>query len=225
MTPGADSAKSTETGHKILAAALELFREEGFDQATMRGIADKAGMATGAAYYYYRSKEAIILSFYQRSCDEMQPLIQAAVDASGGLEDRLRALIRVKIDYFTPNRSVLRALLRNGADPRHPLSPFGTETRAIRNVDLEWFRKILLDCGVRIPRDLAPHVPGVLWLLQMGIIYFWVIDESPHQKRTQKLLDLASKCVVFLIRAAGLPWMRPVRKTVVELIETVKEAG
>jgi len=78
---------------------------------------------------------------------------------------------------------------------------------------------------VRIPRDLAPHVPGVLWLLQMGIIYFWVIDESPHQKRTQKLLDLASKCVVFLIRAAGLPWMRPVRKTVVELIETVKEAG
>jgi len=41
----------------------------------MRGIAEKAGVATGAAYYYYPSKEAIVMEFYQRSCTEMQPKI------------------------------------------------------------------------------------------------------------------------------------------------------
>ncbi len=55
--------KAEETGLKILHAALDLFRHEGFDSATMRGIAQKAEVATGAAYYYYPSKEAIVLDF------------------------------------------------------------------------------------------------------------------------------------------------------------------
>ena len=105
-------------------AALELFREEGFDSATMLDIAEKARVATGAAYYYYPSKEAIVMDFYQRACAEMQPKIEAALEQASGLVARLRGLIQVKLTHFAPNRGVLRALLRNGADPKHPLSPF-----------------------------------------------------------------------------------------------------
>ena len=50
--------KVEETGGKILEAALELFRQEGFEAAKMRDIAGRAGVATGAAYYYYPSKVA-----------------------------------------------------------------------------------------------------------------------------------------------------------------------
>ena len=38
----------------------------------MRGIAERAGVATGAAYYYYASKDAIVMDFYERACDQMQ---------------------------------------------------------------------------------------------------------------------------------------------------------
>ena len=213
--------KAEETGGRILDAALALFRQEGFDNATMRGIAEKAGVATGAAYYYYPSKDAIVMDFYQRSCAEMQPIIEAGLARARGLEARLRALIQVKFEYFAPNRSVLRALLRNGADPGHPLSPFSPQTKEIRDIDLAWFRLILAEGGVRIPRDLEPHLPGVLWFFQMGVIYFWVIDESPDQARTTRLLALSAKSVVFLIKASALPLMRPVRKTVLRLIEIV----
>src|SRR5579871_4810055 len=188
MSPPKATPKAEETAVKILDAALELFRQESFDAATMRDIAQKAGVATGAAYYYYPSKDAIVMEFYRRSCEEMQPQIQAAMERVGGLEGRLRELIRVKLDHFAPNRAVLRALLRNGADPRHPLSPFSAQTREIRETDLIWFRRILVDCGVRIPRDLEPQLPGVLWFFQMGVIFFWVIDESPRQANTAKLL-------------------------------------
>ena len=75
---------------------------------------------------------------------------------------------------------------------------------------------------MRIPRDLAPHLPGVLWFFQMGVIFFWVIDESPQQARTARLLELASKSVAFLIRVSALPLMRPLRKTALQLIEIVK---
>jgi len=214
--------KAEETGIRILDAALTLFRQEGFDKATMRDIAEKAGVATGAAYYYYPSKDAIVMAFYERSCAEMQPKIEAALEQVTGLEIRLRELIRVKLAHFVPNRGVLRALLRNGADPKHPLSPFSPQTKEIRDIDIAWFRRILVDCGMRIQRDLEAHLPGVLWLFQMGVIFFWVIDESPHQARTGRLLELASKSVATLIRLSALPLMRPLRKIALQLIEIVK---
>ena len=214
--------KADQTGSKIMDAALDLFRQEGFESATMRDIAQKAGVATGAAYYYYPSKDAIVLDYYQRACEQMQPQIEEALKKARGLEDRLRELIRVKLIHFAPNRGVLRALLKNGADPQHPLSPFSDETKEIREIDLAWFQRILVDCGIRIPRDLLPQLPGVLWFFQMGVIYFWVIDDSPKQARTEKLLDLASKNVATLIRLSSLPLMRPVRRLALDLIETVK---
>lgn len=221
MSSTKPTPKAEETGQKILEAALELFREQGFESATMRDIARRAGVATGAAYYYYESKDAIVMDFYLRSCAEMQPKIEAALERTPGLEVRLRELIRVKLVHFGPNRSVLRALLRNGADPRHPLSPFSEETKEIRTIDIAWFGRILVDCGVRIPHDLQPHLPAVLWFFQMGVILFWVIDESPQQVRTERLLSLAAKIVASLIRAAALPFMRPLRKTALQLIEIV----
>jgi len=220
----AEASKSEETARRILDAALDLFRQEGFDNVTMRGIAEAAQVATGAAYYYYPSKEAIVMALYQRSHNEMQPRIRTALEGVNGLEARLRALIQVKLDYFKQDRGVLRALLRVGADPKHPLSPFSTETRAIRDADIEWFREILEDCGIRIPRDIAPQLPDVLWFFQMGIIFFWVIDDSRGQERTKSLLELGTKSVTGLVRLSALPLTRPLRKTALELIAIVKGA-
>ena len=65
--------KAEATAANILDSALVLFRETGFDKTTMRDIAAKAGVATGAAYYYYPSKDSVVLAFYERSAAEMAP--------------------------------------------------------------------------------------------------------------------------------------------------------
>jgi AcrR family transcriptional regulator len=214
--------KSEETRARIFNAALTSFRERGFEAATMRDISEDAGVALGAAYYYFPSKDAIVMDFYRRSCEEMQPKIEAALKDAAGLEKRLRELIRVKLAHFAPNRGILRALLRNGADPKHLLSPFSLQTREVRDIDIAWFRTILTDCGMRIPKDLAPHLPDVLWFFQMGVIWFWVVDDSADQARTARLLNLAAKCVASTVRVSALPLMRPMRKAALELVEIVK---
>jgi AcrR family transcriptional regulator len=216
--------RSEETRARIVNAALGSFRKRGFEAATMRDIADEAGVATGAAYYYFPSKDAIVMDFYRRSCDEMQPMIEEALKNANGLEERLCELIHVKLSHFAPNRGVLRALLRNGADPKHPLSPFSPETKEIRDIDLAWFGSIVRDCGMRIPKDLQPRLPAILWFFQMGVIFFWVIDESPGQARSDRLLTLAAKSVTSLIRLSALPLMRPMRKAALQLVEIVTEA-
>jgi AcrR family transcriptional regulator len=214
--------KSEETCERILNAALNLFRKRGFEAATMREIAEEASVATGAAYYYFSSKDAIVLDFYRRSCAQMQPQIESALKDTVGLEKRLCELIHVKFGHFAPYRGVLRALLRNGADPMHPVSPFSPQTKQIRDIDITWFRQILVDCGMRIPRDLERNLPDVLWFFQMGVILFWLIDESRDQVRSERLLSLGAKSVSSLIRVSALPLMRPARKAVLELVEIVK---
>ena len=92
----------------------------------------------------------------------------------------------------------------------------------LRKCGLAWFGRILEDCGARLPRDMAPHLPEVLWFFQMGVIFFWVIDESPGQRRTARLLELGARSVASLIRVSALPFLRPVRKSALQLIEVVK---
>ena len=218
------TAKSEETRARILKAAIELFARQGFDAATMRGVAAEAGVATGAAYYYFDSKDAIVLAFYDQSHKDMQPQLEQAVAAGKDLKPKLQALLEVKLEYFEPNRGLLGTLASH-ADPAHPLSPFSAQTAAIRERDMDYFARAVEAARVRIPADLLPYMPGILWMYQMGIILFWIYDRSPGQRRTRALIDKSLAVVVRLIRLAGFPLLRPVRRMVVELAETVQSAG
>jgi AcrR family transcriptional regulator len=66
----AKTQKGDQTKALILETALEIFRERGYEETTMRAIAEKAGLSLGNAYYYFHSKEYLIQAFYQRLHDE-----------------------------------------------------------------------------------------------------------------------------------------------------------
>jgi AcrR family transcriptional regulator len=214
--------KGDETRGKILAAAIELFRRQGFEQTTMRGIALEAKVATGAAYYYFDSKDAIVMAFYEQSAAEMQPLLEEALANGKDLKGRIEGLLEVKFRQFEPNRNLLGALAAH-ADPQHPLSPFSEQTREIRERDVAYFARALDGTRVRITPDLGPVLPRLLWMYQMGLILFWIYDRSEGQKRTRALVEKSLPIVVRLIQAAGFPLLRPVRRMVVDLVETVME--
>jgi len=210
--------KSDETRARILAAAIELFRLRGFEETTMREIATEAGVATGAAYYYFASKDAIALAFYDQAIQDMGPLLEEALARSKDLQVRLRALLDVKLRYFEPNRRLLGALAAH-ADPQHPLSPFSAETRDIRERDMKFFERALAGTRVKIAADFEPFLPRLLWLYQMGLILFWIYDRSAAQKKTQALVEKSLVVVVRLLKLSSFPLLRPVRRMVVDLIE------
>jgi AcrR family transcriptional regulator len=214
------TAKSEETRARIFSAALETFRERGFEGATMREIAQAAQVATGAAYYYFDSKEAIVMRFYQRAQEEMRPSVERVLAESRTFDARVRGIITAKLRYFAPNRQLLGALSAH-ADPQHPLSPFSKATRSIREEDVEGFRRAAADSKVRLPGNIAPYLPHLLWLYQMGIILFWVYDTSPQQRRTDVLLDKSLRMMVLTLKLAGLPFLRPMHRLAAELLQAV----
>ncbi|HEV2991266.1 MAG TPA: TetR family transcriptional regulator [Candidatus Angelobacter sp.] len=213
--------RAEDTRRKIYDSALQLFREKGFEQTTMRDIAQKAGVALGAAYYYFSSKEAIVLAFY----DEMQHGSHEAVlqemQKHKKMKDRVRCVLEKRLELLEPNRKFCDALFRHAPDSQDPLSPFSEETRPIREQAIEHLRLAVEGGDMKIPSDLQERLPYLLWLYQMALILFWLYDRSPHQERTRQLTEKSLGLIVTLIRLSTLPLMKPVRRTVLELVETI----
>jgi AcrR family transcriptional regulator len=215
-TPKADA-----TRRRIYEAALEMFREKGFEQTTMRDIARQAGVALGAAYYYFDSKDAIVLAFYHEMQESGHQPTLDAIAQHRKLRDRIRVVLEKRFELLAPNLKFLGALFKHSPDINDPLSPFSAETSSIREKAIGLFEVALAGSEVKVPTDLLPHLPRLLWLYQLGLILFWIYDRSEERKRTTILTEKSLSLVVNLIRMSGLPLMRPVRRIVLELLEVV----
>ena len=217
--------KAEETRRRIYEAALESFRSRGFEQTTMRDIARQAGVALGATYYYFASKEAIVLAFYEEMEQRGDDATREAIGKQKKLRDRIRTILEKRFELLEPNLKFLAALFKHSPDTDDPLSPFSPETQNIRDKAIGLFRLAIEGGDVKVPADLAPHLPRLLWLYQLGLILFWIYDRSEGRKNTSALMEKSLALVVNLVRISGLPLMRPVRKTVLELLDVVHLSG
>jgi AcrR family transcriptional regulator len=213
------TSRAEDTRRKIYDAAMELFRAKGFEQTTMRDIAAKAGVALGGAYYYFSSKDAIVLAFYREMQESSNQPILDTLREKGKLQDRIRFVLQKRFELLAPNRKFCAALFRHAPDAADPLSPFSEETAPIRQGAIEHMRIAVEGGNIKLPVDLKDRLPYLLWLYQMALIMYWLYDRSPKQERTQQLMDKSLRLLVNLLRISALPLMAPLRKTVLELVE------
>ena len=214
------TAKGAGTQARILDAALRLFRSNGFDQTTVRDIAEAAGLSLGAAYHYFPGKDAIVLAYYAQVHDEHARRTTAAFGAGGRLRERLGAAFHAKFDILADDRPLMGALLRYTGDPTHPLSFLGPRTRGLQLCSIGVFAEAV--AAERLSADLRVLTPLTLWALHMGLLLYFLYDDSPHQKRTRRLTDGALDLFVRALTLARLPLLRPVTRSVARLLD---EAG
>ncbi len=80
--------KSKDLKQELLDAALELFKEQGFEQTSVNTIAIKAGASKGAFYHYFKSKEEVLESITQQYINSILRITDKIVNEQGlnGLE-------------------------------------------------------------------------------------------------------------------------------------------
>jgi AcrR family transcriptional regulator len=188
----------------------------------MRDIAAAAGVATGAAYYYFQSKEELVMAFYVRTAEEARQILPQRLARSRDLRKRIAAVIDLKFEQFAQHRRLLVALVRIGIDPSHPLSPFGKNTEPLREESIEGIRAAIDGSSTRVPKDLRKDLPALLWLYHVGLLLFWMFDESPKQRRTRALMDGSLDLIVRLVQLSSLPLMGPLRKRVISVLRAIE---
>jgi len=223
-TKATKTVKGDQTKALILETALEMFRERGYDNTTMRAVAEKAGVSLGNAYYYFRSKEYLIQAFYQRLHDSHVEVALPALEHEKTLKARLLTAMRTKIDTMKPYHQFAGVLFKTAASPESPLNPFADDSDPVRRQSIQLFEKVLEGTTARIPKDLKAELPYLLWVYSMGIVLFWIHDSSPKHRRTYRMIDHTVDLLDKLIHLASNPFMRPLRKQALRMVNEIKEA-
>ena len=80
---------------EILAAALRLFADRGYTATSLEDVARAAGVTKGTIYYYFRSKEALLMQLAEvgdrEAVDELEDLVR---DNPGPVSPQLRLILR-----------------------------------------------------------------------------------------------------------------------------------
>src|SRR2546430_9408760 len=213
------TGRGDTTRERILEVALGLFRKRGFEPTTMRDIARASKLSLGAAYYYFPSKEALVHAFYDRVQDEHAALIRATCASSADLVVRVRAALVGKLDVLREARALLGALFRYAAERDHPLSVFSAATRGQREQAVAAFSLALE--GAR-PKGLHEAAARGLWLAHLGLILYFIHDDSDEQARTRRLAGPMAEGVCAALRLVALPG---VRRVVTPALPALRGAG
>jgi hypothetical protein len=118
------------------------------------------------------------------------------------------------------DRKLLGTLFRYTGEPEHPLSALGAGTRKNREDSIAVFALALGD--ERLPDDVQTVLPVTLWALHMGILLYFIYDDSLNQERTRKLCDGLLQLVARALPLVNFPVLKPVRGSLFALL---REAG
>ena len=201
------TAKAEQTRAGIVDAALRLFEAGGYDATTMRAIADEAGVSLGSAYYYFSGKEELVQAFYDRIQVDHTKAAEAVLEQPG-FADRLRGVLESFVDVAAPFHDFGGQFFRNAADPRSPLSPFSPQSAPAREASTALFRRAVEGSDLKVAPALREELPDLLWLLHMGVVLFWVHDDSEGQRRTRTLVAGLVPLVDRSVRLTRLPLVR-----------------
>src|SRR5437899_12654202 len=90
----------------ILRAAIDVFADRGFFSAQVADIARAAGVAAGTVYLYFKSKDDLLVSIFDRSMREGLTLGRAAVADLDDPRERLRRLARAHLARLGGDRNL-----------------------------------------------------------------------------------------------------------------------
>jgi AcrR family transcriptional regulator len=197
-------ARGDATRERIFVAALARFRKQGFEATTMREIAGDAGVAVGAAYYYFPSKDAIVLAYFDETQRMTAQRVAATFDETTDVRERLGSAFHARLDVLSRDRKLLSAIFHSIADPAVDISIFGKKTKRVRDESIRLFERAIEPSPAFSALDDAAKRVLVLalWSLHMGVLLYFVHDRSKNQDKTRRLVDQALDMVCGLLPVA-----------------------
>lgn len=106
--------RTRETFNTLLAAAREIFEDEGFDGASISSIVDRAGVSRGTFYIYFESKEDVLRTLaeqIERNIQSMQVGLDETVSEEGVRSyDLVRASTRRFLRFYREHARMMAVL-------------------------------------------------------------------------------------------------------------------
>jgi AcrR family transcriptional regulator len=104
----------------ILEAALSVFSDLGYTQATLNDVADRLGVTKGCLYHYFESKERLLLDLIEDRIGATVVANEVLASGAGSREEVLRLLIEGFWKRFQEPGQIEVAILALSELPKVP---------------------------------------------------------------------------------------------------------
>lgn len=118
----------------IQEATMRVIARKGTASATMQEIAEEAGVAKGTIYLYFRDRDELVEKTFESAMLQLMEIIGAALERDLPIEEKLRAVLMAKFEFFSKNREFLRLYLSQ----RMPEGPPERQRRQTSNCQSQY---------------------------------------------------------------------------------------
>jgi TetR/AcrR family transcriptional regulator, fatty acid metabolism regulator protein len=94
MTVHSAADRSSDKRERILSAAERIFARHGFFAAKVSDVAKEAGVADGTIYLYFKSKDDLLISLFERRMQQVNETLRKAVEPVSSPREQLRAFVQ-----------------------------------------------------------------------------------------------------------------------------------
>lgn len=103
-----------ETRSRIVAAAVALFAEQGFDATSVNEVVGRAGVAKGALYHHFGSKDDLLYEVYRELVDRQLAGLSEVLARQLGPAQTLREIVRDMVATTAARASEAKVFFREG---------------------------------------------------------------------------------------------------------------
>lgn len=180
-----------DTRERILEAAFTVLSREGYENASIKQIAEEAGVAQGLVHYHFKSKQQLVLAVLAFVCDKIE------LDAASGAAGAVAAFEKTK--QLLGDRRAMNALYIQliGVGLHDPV--IGEGVRDFVRTDRRHVEDIAR--GVLAERESDPSpargIAGAVWGAILGIMVQSLIDPEFDADEAIDALAAMSLSAVF----------------------------
>ncbi len=196
---GVRERNKAERRRRVLEAARAVFLEHGYENATTRDIAARAGVAVGTVFVYARDKRDLLMMIVNDDLEALTDSSLANLRREGPFLDKLIALFEPRYRYWVRDPELSTFALHETASARVKDVPSETERFYRRRYRMLDHIAELVAEEQRAGRLGKPDDPQTIALFLMGTYLaharFWLSERNPQVPdgivRLRRQLELA----------------------------------
>ena len=191
---GPRSRKGAQTRSRLLEAAKAVFEEDGFLEARISDIAERAGLSHGSFYHYFDSKEQIFREVAKAIEDELEAPVDAVIfdpESTATPRERIREGIRRHLVSYRDEAPIMGII--------EQVSRYDEKVRAVRAEQRDRSQQAIADSIRQLQlRGMAdPKLDPELAIAALGAMTqrfpeLWLVEHT-HEFDFDQAVDQLSR--------------------------------
>jgi len=173
---------------EILEAAARVFHRKGYEGASLDEVADLIGFSKAAIYYYFRSKDEILLEMAREGWRMLAELVELREEDQSQPMESFVTLIRNYLNLYARHLELFDVLFREASTIRNLAQQHGD--REILSLQVAYRQQL----SERMKKLLPPEEVDPTMKAIAGIIYaFMHIGGGPSEERVEQAVRMTRK--------------------------------